>query len=274
MFPASLRLATLVIAAALVTCATASPASATSSGPIAVVDDCLDAVVLLPGVEKRVRERVPSRFELVRDPIGRPLLFAFASRCHYTVNGRTTQASTISGYFVALIQSPDGTGCMSRWPIVGTLKPDLLPVCNFYFLSGAWNDPTIVSTYRAFSPDIAISYVPDLVFEQGRFDLLRLGAPLRFRAGAPTPSPFELDAVVREQPVASQATFSFYTGSLGTVGARLEIDGLALGQMDAKLRVAPGSEIATLLGTATPTPIAGLVGRYEHGEVSLLGPDS
>ena len=131
-----------------------------------MVDDCLDGVVLVPGVEERVRQRVPARFELVRDPLGRPLLFAFASSCHYTINGRTRQRPTTSGYFVALIKSPDEADCLSRWPVIGDVKPDLLPVCNFYFLSGAWDNQAVVRTYRGFAPDMAIHYVRDLVFEK------------------------------------------------------------------------------------------------------------
>ena len=208
------------------------------------------------------RKRFVSGFlhgsRLVRDPLGRPLLFAFASRCRYTVNGHAVQRPTTSGYFLAIVKSPDGAGCLSRWPVVGALKPDLLPVCNFYFLSGAWDNPTVVRTYREFAPGIAIRYVRDLAFETGGLDLTRLGAPLRFRAGPPTPSPFELDAVLREQPVAGPATFSFYTDSSGTSGARLEIDGLALGQMDVRLRVDPESEMAALLGTETPDSDRGL----------------
>ena len=176
----------------------------------------------------------PLGSSFVRDPRGRPLLFAFASSCHYTINGRTRQRPTTSGYFVALVKSPDGTGCLSRsGRVIGVVKPDLLPVCNFYFLSGAWDNQAVVRTYRGFAPDMAIHYVRDLVFETGGFDLTKLGVPLRFRAGPPTPSPFELDAVLREQPVGRPATFSSDAGASGTSGARLEIDGLALGQMDA-----------------------------------------
>ena len=230
----------------------------------------MDANVLVPGVEERVRERVPARFELVRDPLGRPLLLAIAERCgRYTVGGATKP--TTSAWFVAVIESPDGAGCLSRWPVVGALTPDLVPACNLYFLSGAYDNRAAVRTYRALFPGIAIRYVPDLSLETGDLDLTRLGAPLRFRAGPPTPSPFELGGVFREQAlVRGPATFSIYTDSSGTAGARLEIDDLALGQMDATLRAAPGSEMAYLLGSETPTPIAAFFDRFPHGEARLL----
>lgn len=246
------------------------PASANSSAaPISVIEDCFDGNVLLPGVEERVRERVPARFELVRDPLGQPLLLVIAERCErYTVGGTTKP--TTSAWFVAIIESPDGAGCLSRWPVLGALKPDLVPVCNLYFLSGAYDNRAAVRTYRSLFPGIAIRYVPRLFFRAGDLELTRLGAPLRFRAGPPTPSPFRLDGVFREQPLAGPTTFSIYTDSSGSAGARLEVDQFALGQMDAKFQVARGSEMAYLVGSTTPPPIAGFVDRFPHGEARLL----
>lgn len=262
-----LTLAALALAAFVVPTV---PASAnTSDAPFAVIEDCMDANVLMPGVEERVRERVPDRFELVRDPLGRPLLLAIAERCErYTVGGATKP--TTSAWFVAIIESPDGSGCLSRWPVVGALTPDLVPVCNLYFLSGAYDNRPAVRTYRALFPGIALRYVSDLSLEAGDLDLTRLGAPLRFRGGS-KPSPFELDGVFREQALLrGPATFSIYSDSSGTAGARLEIDDLALGQMDATLRAAPGSEMAHLLGSETPTSVAEFIGRFPHGEARLL----
>ena len=264
----------LILAAmAIAACAVVSPASASSSGPqIAVAEDCRDAVAVVPGVEERVRRRVPAQFELVRDPLGRPLLFVIASRCVRYTAGSTTGPNT-EGYYMAVIKSPDGGGCMSRWPVVGGVKPDLLPLCNFYFLSGAFDNPDAVRAYRERFPGVALRYVRDLALETDKLDLTRLGAPLHFRAGPPTPSPFELDAVTRENPVARPATFAFWTtSSSGIVGARLEFDQLALGQMDATVRAAPESEMAKLLGTETPTPISGFVARYPRTVVTFIPP--
>ena len=88
------RLGRAVIAAALMIIpmlTTARPASATApEPPPAVLEDCRENAVVVPGVGPQVRQRVPSQFELVRDPIGRPLLAVVASRCdRYTVNGTT-----------------------------------------------------------------------------------------------------------------------------------------------------------------------------------------
>jgi hypothetical protein len=224
-------------------------------------------------MEELVRQRVPEEFELVRDPLGRPLLAVVGSRCErYTVGG-TTRPTTFT-FFVAIIESPDGGGCGSRWPVVGGVKLDLVPLCNFYGLFAAYDNPAVVEGIRSLVRDFPVYYARNLVFEAGDRDPIRLGAPFRFRAGPATPSPFELDAIVREGPVEGPMTISFwFTGSSGTVAGRFEIDDFATGQMDATLRAVPGSEMAELLGTETPTPIAGVASRYHHAEATFLPPE-
>ena len=194
------------------------------------------------------------------------------ARCErWTVND-TTRPTTF-GFFAAIIESPDGGGCLSRWPVVGGVKPDLLPLCNFYTLFGAFDNRDAVTGFRSVVPDFPAYYVRELAFEQKDLDLTRLGAPFRFRAGPRTPSPFELNAIVRALPVAGPATLSFwFTGSLGTATFREQIDDFAPGEMKSTLRAAPGSEMAELLGTETPKPIAGLAVRYHHNEATLLAP--
>ena len=118
-------------------------------------------------------------------------------------------------------------------------------------------------------PDFPIYYVPDIAFEEGTFDLRRLGVPWHFRAAPPTPSPFEMDAIVREQPLGIPALINFwFKSSLGTVKFRFEISGFRPGQMTARLTAAPGSEMAELFGTATPTPSLSLANHYRRAELA------
>jgi hypothetical protein len=268
------RLLLILAPAAIAAVAAATPlaSASSSSSSVAVLEDCRVRVALVPGVEGRVRERVPAQFELVRDPLRRPLMAVAGARCErWTVNN-TTRPTTF-GFFAAIIESPDGGGCLSRWPVLGGVKPDLLPLCNFYALFGAFDNREAVKGFRSVVPDFPVYYVRALVFEQGDLDPTRLGAPFRFRAGRRTPSPFELDAIVRELALAGPATLSFwFSGSMGTATFREQIDDFAPGQMDATLRAAPGSEMADLLGTETPKPIAGLAVRYHHNEATLLPP--
>jgi hypothetical protein len=83
---------------------------------------------------------------------------------------------------VAIIESPDGSGCLARWPVLGGAKPDLLPLCNLYSFFNANDNLGVVEALRAVFPGSPVPYVRDLVFEEGEFDLTRLGAPFRFRA--------------------------------------------------------------------------------------------
>jgi hypothetical protein len=128
------------------------PTSARSSAPpTAILEDCRERAVLVPGVEERVRHRVPAQFELVRDPLGRPLLAVVGSRCERYTVGHTTRPTTFT-FFVAIIESPDGGGCGSRWPVVGGVKPDLVPLCNFYNFFAAYDNRAVVKAYRALIP--------------------------------------------------------------------------------------------------------------------------
>jgi hypothetical protein len=88
-----------------------------------------------------------------------------------------------------------------------------------------------------------------LVFEEGEFDPTRLGAPFRFRAGPPTPSPYEIDGIARPGSVRGSLTASFWASGpiAGSVGYRFELYDFAPGQTDATMRPAQGSEMAALL---------------------------
>jgi hypothetical protein len=268
------RLAWLVVVMVLVGGAAAIPSVSanTSAAPRAVLEECRERYVFVPGEEEQILERVPDRYELVRNAFGRPLLYVSAIRCErYTVDG-TTEPTTVAA-FAAIIESPDGGGCASRWPVVGDVKPDARPYCNLYLLFAAYDNPAVVTWGRAGVPDLPVLHVPDLEYRQRDLDLSRLGAPFHFRAGWPTPSPFELDAIVRERPVEAPITASFwFTGSSGTVRFRFESDNLAFGEADGTVRPAPGSEMAEMFGTETPMPSAGTTlfagNRWRYGELT------
>jgi hypothetical protein len=249
----------LVVLMGLVGAAPGSPpvSANSSAAPAAVLEDCRERYVFAPGEERRVRERVPAQYELVRDAFGRPLLYVSAIRCErYSVND-TTQPTTVAA-FAAIIESPDGSGCASRWLLLGDVKPDARPYCNLYLFFSAYDNPAVVEWGRSLVPDLPVHHVPDLAYHQGDLDLTSLGARFHFRAGPPTPSPFELDAIVRERPVEAPITATFwFNGSSGTVRFRFESDNLAFGWADGTLRPAPGSEMAELFGGESPTPAAG-----------------
>lgn len=82
-----------------------------------------------------------------------------------------------------------------------------------------------------------------------------------------------MDVIVRERPVEGPITPTFWFASaLGTVRIRFESDDLAFGEADGTVRPAPGSEMAELFGTETPTSAPGfsfLAGnRWRYGELT------
>ncbi len=241
--------------------------------PVVVLDDCGERILLVPGVESLVRQRVPAQFELVRDPFGRPLLAVAGAKCERLGLAGSNRPPTKFGYFGAIIKSPDGGGCMSQLPVLGGVAADLVPFCNLYGFFNVNGNAEVVNAFIRQAPDIPFHYVSDLVYETGGFDLTKLGAPFSFKANAPTPSPYELDGITREGVLLpGPLTFTFWrTTAAGTVGARVEWDDAALGLMDATVRAARGSEMAELFGTQTPTPLFGFANRYSHAEIRPFG---
>lgn len=224
----------------------------TASHQRALLEGCRERFVIAPGDEEAVRARVPAKYDLARDATGRPLLYVSAIACErYTARGTT--APTVGAAFAAMIKSPDGIGCASRWPVVGDLKGDALS-CNLYVLFAAYDNPTVVAWLRSGTPDLPVHHVEDLTWQEDDIDLAGITAGLRFNAGWPTPSPFDMKAAVRARPVETPFTATFWAETkAGTVRMRFESNDLALGQADGTLRVAPGTEMAQLLGTETAT---------------------
>ena len=218
----------------------------------AQLDDCRERFVIVPGDEEGVRARVPARYDLARGSDGRPLLYASAIRCE-RYSARGTTARTLVAAFAVMIAPPDGVGCASRWPVVGDVKGDALS-CNLYVLFAAYDNPAVVAWLRAGTPDLPVHHVKDLRWHEDATDLAGLTAGLRFHAGRPTPSPFDLDATVRSRPVETPFTATFWAETkAGTVRIRFETDDMALGRADGTLRAAPGTEMARLLGSETAT---------------------
>ncbi len=246
-------------------------AAPVSSDSIAL-EDCRERFVIAPGVEEEVRPRVPSRFELRRNSSGQPLLFVSAIRCErYTVNG--DRRETTAAAFMAPIESPDGVACASDWPAVGMVKPDAIGSCSNYIFFVAYDNPAVVEWARQGIPDLPTHQVENLDFAEGPFDPASLGAPFHYAAPS-APSPYEMDLVVRERPVPTGLTGSFwFEGSDGTtVRFRFTSDDYAFGEATGTLNVGPGSEMAEMFGTTTPEPQAPfpfMAGNHWHqGELT------
>ena len=85
------------------------------------------------GDPSAVRAAVPPEYQLETDPTGRPLVLMNAVKCDaVSTDGGRTSRPTIFTVILPEIVSPDGQGCESQQPAVGSVKGDALPICNFY----------------------------------------------------------------------------------------------------------------------------------------------
>jgi hypothetical protein len=201
------------------------------------------------GDDAAVAARLPKRYTPVRDgSSGRPLLFVRALRCQaVTLNGRTGPATMAS--FGVVIDSPDGRGCASGAPGLGSVKGDVPPVCNWYTLFFLANDRRVVDWLRDGSPGFPAVYVPGLLFDLRAFDPAQGGAPFHFEAPVPSPSPFTIDDIGRERPGQLSVRGGYWVDTpQGTVKLAFSTDDLISGDATGIVHAAPHSQMAALFG--------------------------
>lgn len=242
----------IVLVLALVVVTTVTGVGDATAGPMRAeqlaLERCRERFVVASGDDQAVRARVPAEYELSRDAAGRPLLYVTAITCDRYVVGRSGRPTTAAA-FGALVKPVDGVGCASAWPIVGDIKGDALS-CNLYVFFAAYDNRAVVAWLRSGTPDLPVFFVESLRFVETTRDLGSLDRRLEFLAGAGTPSPFRLDAVVRERPVTSPFTATFWAEtSSGTVRVRFHSDALALGEAQGAVTAAPETEMARVLGS-------------------------
>ena len=208
---------------------------------IVTTDDCLENQAFVDGNESVVDDRLPAQYTAVRNAnSGNPLLFVRALRCN--IQGHDSP-STFASYGI-VIESPDGTHCGPSTPV------DAPPVCNWYVLSWVSDDLDLVQWLRDETPHFPITYVRNLVFEQGPADVSKGGAPFHFEASHPAPSSFSIDAVGRERPGELRVRGAYWSDlAEGTVRVGFSTDGLISGDATGVVTAAEGSELADLMGS-------------------------
>jgi hypothetical protein len=222
------------------------PAAATAAG-------CHERFLLGTGDPAQVRARVPARYQLQTGLTGRPLVIVKAIRCARAVFGglaRTENEVSIA----AVIQSPDGSGCLSPLPVIGALKGDLLPLCDFYALSTFTDNPDAVGYFRGGGVETFPAHlVPSIGYVEGPFDLLALGAHLRVRAPE-----VAIDGTYRTIPSDLPIQVGiWWDGAHGPVRYTFAVRLTEVGVFDGTATATPDTETSSILGAPTLTPLIG-----------------
>jgi hypothetical protein len=151
--------------------------------------------------------------------------------------------------FGAVVESPDGKGCASGAPGVGSVTGELPPLCNWYTLFWLADQRRIVEWLHNGTPGFPAVYVPHMVFELGAFDPAQGGAPFHFQAPAPAPSAFSMDDIGRERPGELPVRGGYWVDTPpGTVKLVFSTYDLTSGDATGVVHAAPGSEMADLFG--------------------------
>jgi hypothetical protein len=159
----------------------------------------------------------------------------------------------------ALIESPDGRGCLSAAPGIGDPAGNAIPICNVYLLWRATNNPADADFLRAGTPSFPVWLTDDLWFEQKELEPSALGAPFRFRAGPSAPFRLASDLVVRERPGGGPfAAFLWTDTPDGTVKLSFSAPDLEFGEASGEIRTAPGSDLAEIFGGEVAHPAPGV----------------
>jgi hypothetical protein len=211
--------------------------------------ECQEHQAFVAGDAAAVAARLPARYTPVSDVVsGRPLLFARAIRCDARAVGAQTAPVTMASFGI-VVESPDGRGCASGAPVLGAVKGDVPPVCNWYTLFWLADDARVVDWLRADTPEFPAVFVPGLRFGTEPFSAARGGAAMHFSAPAPSPSPFTMEDVGRQRPGSIPVRGGYWADTAdGTVKVAFSTEDLVSGDATGTVSAQPGSEMAQLLG--------------------------
>jgi hypothetical protein len=248
----------------------AGPASATP--PPVTGTGCEEHEAWVDGDSTAVAAVLPKGFTPVQDGNGDPIVFARAEHCGSFISGGHSQPVTIADWGV-VVNSPDGTGCATGLPTVGTTKGDLPPICNWYTLGLVTDDRQIVSWLRQGTPSIPASYAPQLAYRDGPSDPLGR-TPFHFAGPSLT---IDDTSSLRPGTLSLRGGYWFHTPQ-GTVKMIISTDDLTTGPADTTLTAVRGSTLSRLMGAtqrASVQPYAqfGVI-HADHGVLrkQLFGP--
>jgi hypothetical protein len=239
----------VIVGLAAITILLTAATGSASADSFAVTHECAEHQAFVDGDAAAVAARLPKRYTPVTDEgSGQPLLFVRAIHCTaLMLDGHTVPVTMAS--FGIVIESPDGRGCSSGAPAIGSTVGDVPNVCNWYTLFWLADDPRVVSWLRDGTPGFPAVYVPNLVFNLSQFDPAQGGAPLHVEAPPPAPSPFKIDEIGRQRPGQIPIRGGYWADTAqGTVKLAFSTDNLTSGDATGTVHAAPGSEMAKLFG--------------------------
>ncbi len=248
---AGLRRFLFPVVAGSVLVAGAVTAASSADPEYVVVHNCNEQQAFVDGDSAAVAARLPQRYTAVRDPVSKaPLLFFRAEHCLVTLGSSSFPATMAS--FGIVVKSPDGRGCASGVPIIGPIKGDVPPLCNWYTLRWLATSQAVTNWLKAGTPEFPAVYSPDLAFTVGAVDPSKGGAPFSFRAPGSTQTPFEMRAITRPRPGKISVRGGYWTDTTqGTVKLAFTSNTLRSGDARGTVSAPEGTEVASLLGATT-----------------------
>src|SRR4051794_20189732 len=245
------RRSVMLVAVVVGVAGTAGAAGGRSATGFVATKDCQEHQAFLQGDSGAVAARLPKRYTALEDPAtGAPVLFARAVSCQaVTADGRTAPAMFAS--YGIVINSPDGSGCASGAPAVGSARGDAPPLCHWYTLAWLTNDDRLMDLLRGGTPSFPVYKVPGLTFRLGDVDPAHGGAPLHAEVPAPSPSAFSMDDVSRPRPGTLSVRGSYWNDTpTGAVRVRFSTEDIPSGDAPGTVKTPAGSELAKLMGAS------------------------
>lgn len=228
------RMAALAVILA-VTVAFPLPSPASAGGEVFVKDDCHELIAVVPVPENRLAGQVPSRFRPLATA-GMANVYVRTASCERLgVLGRELRPGLVAQASVELV-SPDGRQ-----------NVDGVACCSWYILFWVTDNPDVAAWLREGTGLASkVQYVEDLSLTYDR----ATGGAYVFRAGPPTPSPFEIHAVAGvPAPHDHHIEFAYWAEKDGgAVKIHGTSDTLRFGTAAGAVLPQAGSDLAQLIG--------------------------
>ncbi|MCI3270670.1 hypothetical protein [Streptomyces cylindrosporus] len=223
-------------------------------------DACHDLLAFVPVAAERARPYLPSHFELLEPAPGTALAIVRSARCERKgPDGQT--APTVEGNMALAIEDPDGGP--ADLPGLGLGDPQSI---DQYMLFWAQDNEAAVN-WLGMTPGDEAGPLTDVLYTRNMTwsfnPLLGLLDPsFRFEARSPVLSPFRMRAVAQNiQPAGTNliGTDIWLEDKHGTVKVEATFEGLRPGAAVGRIDAAPGSQMASILGS---TSVAAAMGEF------------